>query len=91
MNMSGLLLPVTLTNGGEFLIPTTGMPIPLTVWISPTSGDTITYSHSCDGGNTYTVRGSVDVYSEDRLVSGVTHLKFQRTAGSGTTSSVGVC
>lgn len=66
---------------------------PLTVFANPVSGDTVTVSYSCDGGNTYTAwsAGSVTVYTESVFDAPVTHLKFQRTAGSGTTSTYGVC
>jgi hypothetical protein len=45
-----------------------------------------------DGDATYEnwPNGSVTARSKDSLVSGITHLRFTRTAGSGTTSTYGV-
>lgn len=90
--MQGLSQPTgVLTNGNAVDVSMANAPIPSTVWIRPAAGDTVTYSHSCDGGTTYTVRGAVAVYTEDILVAGVTHIRFQRTAGTGITSAYGVC
>lgn len=78
----------------EVVILEMGMyPVPCTVWTVPVSGDTIAVSYSLDGGVTYEAwpNGSVTAASHDVLVSGVTHLKFEQTAGSGTTSTYGVC
>lgn len=89
--MPGMFKTGTLADGNAVTISMFTAPLPCTVWVRPAAGDTVTYSHSCDGGTTYTVRGAVTAYTEDVLDAGVTHLKFQRTAGSGTTSAYGVC
>ncbi len=82
-----------LANGTAVIIPMSGAPIPASVWTVPAAGDTVTVSYSVDGGTTYTAwpNGSVTAAASDVLTSGVTHLKFQRTVGAGTTSTCGVC
>jgi len=83
----------TLADGTAVVVEAKWLDYPLTVWVNPVAGDTVTVSYSCDGGTTYAnwPSGAVTAYTEDVLVSGVTHLKVQRTAGSGTTSTYGVC
>jgi len=81
----------TLADGTAVVLELADAVVPMTVFLNPAVGDTVTYSHSCDGGTTYTVRGAVTAYTEDVLDSGITHLKVQRTAGSGNTSTYGVC
>lgn len=91
--MPGLVLTGTLTDGNAQTVSLRGMPFPLTVWVQPTNGDTITVSYSRDNGASYTTwpAGAVTANSDDALDSGYTHLKFQRTAGSGATSTWGLC
>lgn len=66
--------------------------IPLTVWVVPASGDTVLVEYSMDNGVTFEnwPNGSVVARAKDTLVSGITHLRFSRTAGAGTTSTYGV-
>lgn len=90
MNLLPFYGPATLLDGNAVVVPMGGAPLPATVWVNPTVGDTVTVSYSCDGGTTYIVRFAATAYAEDVLVSGITHLKFQRTAGAGTTSAYGV-
>lgn len=90
VRMNGLVRKGTLPDGTAVEVSAVDLPLPATVWIRPAVGDTVSYWHSCDGGTTYTLRGAVTAYTEDVLDSGVSHLKFQRTAGSGTTSAYGV-
>lgn len=82
----------TLTSGTPVVVAMAGAPIPATVWVSPVSGDTVLVEVSFDGGVTYEnwAKGSVTARASDVLNSGVTHLRFSRTAGSGTTSTYGV-
>lgn len=79
-----------LGDGVEEIIQMAGAPVPCTVFINPAVGDTVSYWYSLDGGVSYTKRADVTAYTEDQLISSVTHLKFQRTAGTGTTSAYGV-
>lgn len=81
----------TLPNNTAVVVPMINAPIPATVWVRPSS-DTITVSYSTDGGTNYQTwpNGSVTAYSQDILVSGITHLKFQATAGNAN-NSYGVC
>lgn len=82
----------TLTDGTAVTKSMETMPIPATVWVVPVSGDTVLVEYSMDGGTTYQnwPNGSVTSRSSDVLQSGVTHLRFSRTVGSGTTSTYGV-
>lgn len=80
----------TLANGVAVIVPMAGAPLPATVTVNPAAGDTVSVWYSLDGGARYTLRSAVTIYTEDVLSGGVTHLKFQRTAGAGTTSTYGV-
>lgn len=83
----------TLSSGTAVVVSMTGAPIPATVWARPGAGDTVTVSYSTDNQanwNTWPA-GAVTAYTEDALLSGITHVRFQRTAGTGTTSTAGVC
>lgn len=82
----------TLVNGTPVVVTMEGAPIPSTVWVVPVSGDTVLVEVSFDAGVSYEnwAKGSVTARASDVLNSGVTHLRFSRTAGSGTTSTYGV-
>lgn len=86
------LISGTLTDGTAVSKSMETMPIPCTVWVVPVSGDTVLVEVSFDGGTSYEnwAKGSVTARSSDVLNSGVTHIRFSRTAGSGTTSTYGV-
>lgn len=81
-----------LADGTAVVVNMKGAQIPCTVWTVPAAGDTVTVSYSVDGGVTYTVwpPGAVIAASNDTLVGPVTDIKFQRTAGAGTTSTYGI-
>jgi hypothetical protein len=86
-------LPRTaLANGVAVVVPMLGASIPSTVWVVPAAGDTVLVEYSMDNGVTFEnwPNGSVTARSKDTLVSGITHLRFSRTVGSGTTSTYGV-
>lgn len=91
--MKGPFASGVLTDGIAKIIDMGGAPLPSTVGVNPAAGDTIAVSYSIDAGRTYNAwpNGPVTAYSSDILTSGVTHIKFQRTVGSGTTSTYGVC
>lgn len=82
----------TLANGTPVVVATEGAPIPATVWVVPAAGDTVLVEYSLDSGVSYDnwAKGSVTARANDVLNSGVTHLRFTRTAGAGTTSTYGV-
>ena len=95
-NMSGIFASHVLVNGTAVVEPMNGAPLPSTVWANPVAGDTITVSYSLDNGVTYTAWSLGAITSDSAtkqlaFFSGVTHIKFQRTAGTGTTSTCGVC
>ena len=81
-----------LVNGTAVVVPMSGANLPATVWVVPVAGDTVLVEYSMDGGVTYEnwPNGSVTASSKDSLISGVTQLRFTRTAGTGTTSTYGV-
>ena len=89
--------PFTLTAATPFKIFNMAeAPYPCTAWTQPAAGDTVVMSYSLDGGVNYTASTLGDVTSASTtkslvFYSEVTHIKFQRTAGSGTTSTCGVC
>jgi len=91
--MNGSFISTTLTNGDAQIFNMTGAPLPSTIWTVPVSGDTVAVSVSFDSGTTFEAwsKGAVTARASDVLNSGITHVKFQRTAGSGTTSTCGVC
>jgi len=88
------VLSGVLTSGTAVILSAKDLPLPATVWVEPVAGDTVTISFSLNGGLTYNtcipnVVTTVPYYNS--LVTGITNIKFQRTAGSGTTSTFGVC
>ena len=91
--MIGLFATGILVNGSPLIIPMLGAPLPALVWVRPAIGDTVLMEYSTDNGVNYASwpNGSVTVYSEDALILGVTHLRVTRTAGTGITSTYGVC
>lgn len=89
--MKGTFLKATLTNGDTQTFSMLGAPLPATVWVIPASGDTVAVSVSFDGVNfSEWELGAVTKATADSLISGVHSIRFQRTAGSGTTSTCGV-
>jgi len=96
--MNGMVMTGVLADGTAVAHDTKNYPIPCTVWVEPVAGDTVNVWFSRDGGVTYYEwpNGAVTSASAEEekylvLNSGITNLKFQRTAGSGTTSTYGVC
>lgn len=83
----------TLTDGTAQSIEGKHLPIPATVWARPAAGDTVSVEYSLDGGSNYEdwPNGDVTAFASDTLISGVTNIRFTRSAGTGTTSTVGVC
>lgn len=90
--MGGLFATGVLLNGTAVVVSLNGAPLPSTVWVVPVSGDTVLVEYSLDAGVTYKnwPHGSVTTANQRTLTSGVTHLRFTRTAGAGTTSTYGV-
>lgn len=89
--MTGTFFKGKLVDGNAVVVPMAGAPLPCLVWVRPVAGDTVAMTYSTDNGVTYNAGLSVTVYTEDTFLAGVTHVKFQRTAGTGTTSEVGLC
>lgn len=91
--MRGAFNVTSLTSGTAIVVQMTGAPIPATIWARPGAGDTVTVSYSTDNQQNWNTwpAGAVTTYTEDILNSGITHIRFQRTAGTGSTSTAGVC
>jgi hypothetical protein len=91
--MPGLMISGVLADGNAVTHAMRGMPLPCRVWVKPAAGDTVAVEYSSDNGVSYDPwpNGPVTANAEDGLDLGVTHLKFQRTAGAGVTSTYGVC
>jgi len=91
--MKGLFGMVTLASAADFILSMKGAPLPATIWAQPVAGDTVAVYVSFDNGATYHAwaLGAVTAAAYDTLTGGVTHVKFKRTAGSGTTSTGGIC
>ena len=93
VEMVGKATKVTLKDSNPFVFVAAGLPLPATVWARPNTGDTITVEESTDDGATFRPwpTGPCTAYTEQTLLSGVTHLRFTRSAGSSQLSSCGVC
>jgi len=80
-----------LANGEAVVIAMEAIPVPRLVYVVPGAGDTVTVQYSPNGVD-YQAWDNVAVtaYSNAVLNAPVASIKFQRTAGSGTTSKVGV-
>lgn len=93
MRMNGAYHIGTLGSGTAVTISLIGAPVPSTLWAIPAAGDTVNMWVSFDNGTNWTEwsKGAVTAAANAALISGATHLKAQRTAGTGTTSTFGVC
>lgn len=91
----------TLTSGAAVVVQMEGAPKPATITANPASGDSVKVEFSVDDGVTYAPwylegdtdisGGVVTVRKTLVLISSVTHLRFTRTAGSGTASTWSIC
>lgn len=82
-----------LLDGNAVICDVRAYGFPRTVWARPGEGDTLAISYSCDGGTTFTAwaAGPVTAYTQAVFDAPITHIKGQRTGGSGTTSAFGIC
>ena len=90
--------PITLVDGLVRNISMRGASLPATVWVNPLGSDAVSVWYSKDSGakwvlweNGAVVAGDPESKKELGFFSGVTHIRFQRTAGTGITSTCGVC
>lgn len=84
-----------LTSGTAVIVNLVGFSIPTTIGVTVVVGDSVTVSYSVDGGLTYVVWPlgvitSTSPITSDTLAAPISHVKFQRTSGAGTTSTYGV-
>lgn len=92
MNQGYFVRTVLDANPLIFALADLGAGIPPTIWAKPVAGDTIRVDTSLDGGNVWEAAlVSTTANWSTTLSSGVTHIRFTRTIGTGTTSRVGVC
>jgi len=96
--LSGEFTRGFLINGSPFIVSMKGKPIPATISVEPVAGDTVAVKFSVDGGNTFhdwihgAVTSSTDFSSRYAIfVAPLTHVSFQRTVGTGTTSAWSIC
>jgi len=69
-----------------------GAPLPATVWVNPRAGDTVSVSVRYESGGDLEAwtPGAVTVVTSYLLDASAFEIVFQRTAGTGTTSTYGV-
>ena len=91
-SMRGLFASGTLIDGVAVEISMVGAPLPATLWVNPTEGDTVNLWISFDNGASWLEweEGACSVLTATSLNSGATNLKGQRVLGTGTTSTFGV-
>lgn len=96
--MKGLQKSGLLLDGDPVVVSTKELSLPLTVAVKAATGDTISVELSLDGGINYDDWENGDVTDstifDNRYSvfhSGITHLRFTRTAGTGTTSRWSLC
>lgn len=91
--MYGLFDRAILKDGNGVIISMAGASIPSTLWVNPVAGDTVNLWVSFDNGGNWLQwdNGPVTTLSALTLSSGCTHIKAQRTVGTGVTSTFGVC
>lgn len=90
--MNGAYYFTTLVDATPVVLPMTGCSMPCTVWANPGAASTVRVEYSLDNGTTYRnwPPGDVTAYTESRIETCVTQLRFTRTAGAAA-SPVGVC
>ena len=92
-DIPGVFALVVAGNGRDIVIPMFGAPLPATVTAYPVTGDTLLVEQSADNGDTFNPGAVLNatVLTSAILRSGCTHLRMQRTVGSGTTSYITIC
>jgi len=97
--MSEILVDSTiLADGVAKDIDMSNHPAPLTASVYPEGDATVNVWYSLDGGVTFkewengeVTTASTDLEKELTFYSGITHLRFQRTAGTSALSTFAVC
>jgi hypothetical protein len=81
-----------LTDGSPQVVPLSGAVLPLTVWVNPVAGDTVTveYQPGVNGPWLAWPNGAATAFSSAVLDAPVEALRFTRSAGAGITSTFGV-
>lgn len=59
-------------------------------WVKPVAGDTVRVRYKVAENADWETHGSYTSFYSDHIIAPVWQLEFQRTAGSGTTSTAGV-
>lgn len=91
--MHGLFIaPTYLMNATPVVASMVGAPMPATIKLKVTAGDTLVLEQSQDGGQTYEPPEATITASQSFVMnSGCTHIRVTRTAGTSTTSYFSVC
>ena len=81
-----------LLNSNPVEVSVVGKSSPITVWVSPESGDTVRVEYKVSPGAPWRIwdKGDVTTYADDVTDGPVGWLRFTRTDGTGTTSAYGV-
>lgn len=86
-SMIGMFIaPTYLTNSTPIERSMVGAPLPCTITLYVTAGDTLTFEQSFDGGLTYVLEATITATQSFVLTSGCSNIRVTRTAGSSTTS-----
>lgn len=80
----------TLANGTAVEVVLQGLPVPRSWFVNPLAGDTVTVSHKVSASAPSITDGAYTAAYDDVIVEPVYSITFQRTAGTGTTSTYGV-
>lgn len=75
-----------ITNSTPVVKDMTGAPLPCTVTLFVTAGDTLTFEQSFDGGLTYVLEATITATQSFVLTSGCSNIRVTRTAGTSITS-----
>lgn len=82
----------TLDDATPVVIDVSGRRPPLGVWVNPAAGDTVRVEYRIDSSMPWRSweKGDVTAYADDVAECPLSHLRFTRIAGTGTTSAYGV-
>ena len=80
----------TLANSTAVTAVLAGMNRSSSIWWNPVSGDTVQVRYKVSVDGPWVTLGSYTTYGHDAFIAPVYIVEFQRTAGSGTTSTCGV-
>lgn len=80
-----------ITDSTSIVKDMSGAPLPCTVTLFVTSGDTMTFEQSFDGGSTWVLEDTITITKSYILTSGCSSIRITRSAGTSLTSYFTVC